>query len=184
MIDVKLESDRLLIRPFQLGDEEEIFAFSSDEEVTRYTGDVLRTTLADAKKIITDVWYPDYKNYGYGRYAVIYKPDNKLIGFNGFKYHPGEDFTDFGYRFLTEYWGKGIATESSKMIMEFGYKNLPINEVLAFVMQENPASSKVLKKIGFKYLKLAGYPGEGEEKLYEWYSITKDNYINSMSPRA
>jgi len=184
MIDVKLESDRLLIRPFQLGDEEDVFAFSSDEEVTRYTGDKIRTTLADAKKIITDVWYPDYKKYGYGRYAIIYKPDNKIIGFNGFKYHPDEDFTDFGYRFLSDYWGKGIATESSKMIMEFGFKNLPIDEVLGFVMQENPASSNVLKKIGFKYLKLAGYPGESEKKLYEWYSITKDSYTNSISPRV
>ncbi len=182
MKNVILESDRLLIRPFQLGDEEEVFAFSSDEEVTRYTGDVLRTTLADAKKIITDVWYPDYKKYGYGRFAVIYKPDNKIIGFNGFKYHPDEDFTDFGYRFLSDYWSKGIATESSEMLLEYGFKNLPIDYVLAFVMVENPASSNVLKKIGFKFEKLAGYPGEGEEKKYEWYSITKDNYTKLMSP--
>jgi len=178
MIDVKLESDRLLIRPFQLGDEQEVHAFSSDEKVNKYTGDVLRNTLAEAKKIITDVWYPDYKNFGYGRFAVIYKPDNKLIGFNGFKYHSDEKFTDFGYRFLSDYWGKGIATESSEMILKYGYKNLPIDEVLAFVMEENPASSNVLKKIGFKYLKLAGYPGEGEEKKYEWYSINKKEYKN------
>lgn len=176
MKNIILESDRLLIRPFQLGDEQEVYEFSSDEEVTRYTGDVLRTTLEDAKKIITDVWLPDYKKYGYGRFAVIYKPDNKIIGFNGFKFHPEGEFTDFGYRFLSKYWGKGIATESSKMLLEHGYNNLTINEVLGFVMEENPASSAVLKKIGFQYLKFAGYPGEGEEKKYEWYSITKKQY--------
>ncbi len=176
MKNIILESDRLLIRPFQLGDEQEVFEFSSDELVTKYTGDVLRTSLSEAKKIITDVWYQDYKKYGYGRFAVIYKPDNKLIGFNGFKYHSDEDFTDFGYRFLSDYWGKGIATESSKMLLEYGFKNLPIDHVLAFVMTENPASSKVLRKIGFKFLKLAGYPGEVKEKKYEWYSISKKEY--------
>lgn len=178
MKEVLLESDRLLIRPFRLGDEQEVFEFSSNEEVTRYTGDVLRTSLSEAKKIITDVWYPDYKNYGYGRFAVIYKPDNKLIGFNGFKYHPDENFTDFGYRFLSKYWGMGIATESSKMLLEFGFNNLPIDEVLAFVMQENPASSNVLKKIGFLFKKIAGYPGEGEDKKLKWYSINKQEYRN------
>lgn len=171
-----LESDRLLIRPFQLGDEEDVFEFSSDEKVNRYTGDVLRTTLEDAKKIITDVWLPDYKKYGYGRFAVIFKPDNKLIGFNGFKFHPDGAFTDFGYRFLSNYWGKGIATESSKMLLEYGYNNYDIDEVLGFVMKENPASSAVLKKIGFQFKKFAGYPGEGEEKKYEWYFITKNIY--------
>lgn len=176
MVDVRLESDRLLIRPFQLGDEQEVFEFTSDEVVTRYTGDVLRTSLSEAKIIITDVWLPDYKNYGYGRFAVIYKPNNKIIGFNGFKYHPEQDFTDLGYRFLSNYWGLGIATESSKMLLKFGYKNLPIDNVLAFVMEENPASSNVLKKIGFQFKKLAGYPGEGGEKKYEWYAITKDEY--------
>lgn len=176
MLDATLESERLLIRPFKLGDEEDVFAFSSDEEVNRYTGDIMRTSLNDAKKIITDVWLPDYKNYGYGRFAVIYKPENKIIGFNGFKYHPDLDFTDFGYRFLSQYWGKGIATESSKMLLEYGFNNLPIDEVLGFVMEENKASSVVLKKIGFQYLKYAGYPGEGEEKKYEWYSITKKEY--------
>ncbi len=171
-----LESDRLLIRPFKLGDEQEVFEFSSDETVNKYTGDSLRTTLEEAKKIITNVWLPDYANYGYGRLAVIYKPDNKIIGFNGFKYHPDFKFTDFGYRFLSSHWGKGIATESSKMILKHGYQNLPIDEVLGFVMKENPASSNVLKKIGFKYKKFVGYPGEGEEKKYEWYYLTRKMY--------
>ncbi len=159
MKHLQLESDRLLIRPFRLGDEQEVYDFSSDEVVNRYTGDVLRTSLEEAKKTITDVWLPDYATYGYGRFAVIYKPDTKIIGFNGFKYHPNSNFTDFGYRFLSAYWGRGIATESSKMILEYGYKNLMIDEVLGFVMKENPASSKVLLKIGFQYLKFAGYPG-------------------------
>ena len=139
MKNLQLESDRLLIRPFRLGDEQEVYDFSSDKVVNRYTGDVLRTSLEEAKKIITDVWLPDYANYGYGRFAIIYKPDTKIIGFNGFKYHPNGNFTDFGYRFLSSYWGKGIATESSKMILQYGYKNLPVDEVLGFVMKENPA---------------------------------------------
>ncbi len=171
-----LESNRLLIRPFQLGDEQAVFEFSSDELVNKYTGDFLRTTLEESKKIITDVWLPDYANYGYGRFAVLYKPDNKIIGFNGFKYHPEHSFIDLGYRFLSSYWGRGIATESSQMILQYGYEHLPIDNVLGFVMKENKASSAVLKKIGFQFKKIAGYPGEGEEKKYEWYYLTRKMY--------
>ena len=62
------------------------------------------------EEIISEVFFEDYKKYGYGRLAVLYKPENKLIGFTGIKYLTemgGE--SDLGYRFLPDYWGQGIA---------------------------------------------------------------------------
>lgn len=180
MIDLYLESERLIIRPFQIGDEKAMFELNSNPIVQKYTGDVLIKTLEQASDMLTNVVFKDYKNHGYGRLAVIYKPDNKLIGFTGIKYLPeagGE--SDLGYRFLPEYWGKGIATESSKMSLELGFKKLNLNRIIGFTEIENGASTHILEKIGFKIIKIDFYPGEENDPLKElvnWFELTKEDY--------
>ncbi len=176
MENVILETERLLLRPFTMADAEGVFEFASNPEVQKFTGDVLSRTLSEVEQIISNVWLSDYKKYGYGRFAVIHKADNKIIGFNGIKYLSDIDQTDLGYRFLPEYWGKGIATESSKAIINYAFKNHKIDEMIGFVMLENPASSAVLKKLGFSFSKLAPYPGEEEDGNLEWYTLTRKTY--------
>ena len=180
MIDVKLESERLLIRPFQLGDEVAMYELNSNPIVQKYTGDTLVKSVEQAKDILTNVVLKDYKDHGYGRLAVIYKPNNKLIGFTGIKYLPEADGqSDLGYRFLPEYWGKGIATESSKMSLKFGFEKLNLKKIIGFTEIENSASTHVLEKIGFKITKVAFYPGEeneaGKEQV-QWLELTKEDY--------
>ena len=171
-----LETERLTIRPFQLGDEAGVLEFSSNPEVVAYTGDILRNSLEEAQGIIENIWFKDYETYGYGRFAVIYKPDDKLIGFCGFKFIPEVGMTDLGYRFLPEYWGKGIATESSIKMLEFGFSVLKLSMVFGTVYIENPASSSVLKKLGFTLKELKPYPGEENQGDLEWYYLTKKEY--------
>ena len=177
MKDLIITTERLIIRPFRLGDEEGVLRFSSDPEVQKHTGDVLRTTFEEVNKIITDVWLKDYATYGYGRFAVIDKVTNEIIGFSGLKFLPEAGLPDLGYRFVPSYWGKGIATESSRAILDYAYKNFDLPEILGFVETANPASSSVLKKLGFQFTKLAPYPGE--EEAIEWYSLTQENYERS-----
>lgn len=177
MIDVHLESDRLLIRPYQLGDEQSIYEMNSDPEVQKYTGDKLLHTLEEAKDILVNVIFKDYETHGYGRLAVIYKPDNKLIGFTGFKNLPelnGE--TDLGYRFIPEYWGKGIATESAIMSLKYGFEDLGLKTIYAFAEPDNIASVKIIQKLGFSLLKVAPYPEEEDKEDVEWYTLTKEDY--------
>ena len=107
-MSIIIETERLILREFVESDFEAVFGFNSNPEVQRYTGDVILETKDQANKIIKDVWFEDYKKYGYGRWAVIYKEDGKLIGFAGLKYLPELDETDIGYRILPEYWGKGL----------------------------------------------------------------------------
>ncbi len=150
MTVVHLESDRLLIRSFQLGDEVAMFELNSNPVVLKYTGDEIINSVEEAKNIMINKVFKDYKIHGYGRLAVIYKPDNKLIGFTGFKYLPEIDLPDLGYRFIPEYWGKGIATESSQMVLHYGFNELELKTILGFTEVKNIASSSVLKKNGFQ----------------------------------
>lgn len=166
-----IETERLILRKFTPDDYKGVFEFGSNPEVQRYTGNPNLETLNEAKDLISNVWLKDYATYGYGRLAAIYKPDNKIIGFAGIKYLPEFDAVDLGYRFLPEYWGKGIATEVSEAIIEYVFSYMNINRLIAMVMPENPASSRVLEKVGFTHFKTAPYE-EGEPDCL-WFELEK-----------
>ena len=169
---IKIETERVILREFRMKDAPAIFDFGSNAEVHRYTGDAMLKSVDEAENIISEVFFDDYKKYGYGRWAVYYKPDNKVIGFAGLKYLPELNETDIGFRILPEYWGNGIMSEASREILKFGFENLKLNRIIGVVMPQNIASFKVLEKIGLKFYKSDFY--ESTEK-YNWYKIEKDS---------
>lgn len=174
-----IETDRLILRPFQLEDFKAVYEFGSNEEVNKYTGDVLIESLDVAKELIEKVWLYDYQTYGYGRLATIYKPDNKLIGFAGLKYLASMEETDIGFRFLPEYWGKGIATESSKAILKHGFNLLKLKRIIGIAMPENIASNKVLERVGLELYKVDEY--EGDAGVYNWYKLEREKYLKALT---
>lgn len=172
MSKVIIETDRLILRQFRSGDEEAILAFNGDQEVQRYTGDVLIQTLEEARALIQDVWLADYDTYGYGRWAVIHKADAKLIGFAGLKFLPELEETDIGFRFLPAYWGKGLATEAAAPIMQHGFDHFGLKKIIGIAMPENKGSCRVLEKLGMQLFKKESYFGEG--KMFYWYVLEKE----------
>lgn len=167
----KIETDRIILREFTIADYKDVYEFGSNLEVQKYTGDKIIESLNEAKELIKNVWYEDYKQYGYGRWAVIYKPENKIIGFAGLKYLPEFNETDIGFRFLPEYWGKGLATEVSKEIIKYGFEKLNLDKIIGIAIADNIGSCKVLEKIGLSFYKIDEYDGDGKE--YNWYKIDK-----------
>ncbi len=167
----KIETERVLLREFTLQDYKAVYEFNSNTALHQYTGDEIIGSLDRAKEIIEQIWLKDYEKYGYGRWAVIYKPNRKIIGFAGLKFLPEINETDIGYRFLPEYWGKGIASEIAPKILDFGFKKLNLTKIIGIAMPENIGSWKVLEKIGMTLQKTDEYDGDG--KMYRWYSISK-----------
>ena len=144
-----VETERLLIREFVEDDAEAFFAFNGDPEVMRYTGEPLTESVDQARRMIRD--YSDYRERGYGRWAVVYKPDGRVVGFNGLKYLDDLDEVDLGYRFRTDYWGRGIATESSRAVVRYGFETLALDHIVGLVLPENTRSIRVLEKLGMTY---------------------------------
>jgi len=174
-----IETKRTLLRKFTETDCQAVFDFGSDKEVQKYTGDILLKSYEQAMGIIKNILYADYKKYGYGRWAVVHKRDNKVIGFAGLKYLPEFGKTDIGYRFLPQYWGQGIATEVSVPIIKYGFEKLGLKEIIGITDPLNKASSKVLNKIGLKYYKSAIYDTSTTKK-YQWFKISKKEFLSSL----
>ncbi len=148
-----IETERLLIRPFSMDDIKPAYVMNLDAEVSKYTGDGGIVSKKEIERRIQEDVIGDYKKYGFGRLAVELKGRNKFIGFTGLKYLEYMDEVDLGYRFMKEYWGKGIATESARACVNLGFETLGLSKMIAMVLPENRGSIRVLEKLNFEYEK-------------------------------
>ena len=148
-----IETERLLIRPFKMEDIEPSYIMNLDAEVSRYTGDGGVVSKKEIERRIIEHVFGDYQKHGFGRLAVELKGENKFIGFTGLKYLEDMNEVDLGYRFMKEYWGKGIATESAQACVNLGFNTLGLKRMIAMVLPENKGSIRVLEKLNFEYEK-------------------------------
>ena len=149
-----IETERLILRPFSLDDAEAWLPLISLSEIIRYTGDTPAGSVDEARELLRTRPLKDYEQYGFGRLAVIEKASGRLVGFCGFKYVVELGEVDIGYRFLPDCWGKGYATESAGALMQDGRRALNIRRVVGTVHPDNPASGRVLEKLGLRFERL------------------------------
>ena len=68
----------------------------------------------------------NYRDKGFGLFAVEDKVDHIVIGYCGFYFQliEGVEEIEIGYRLHPKYWNRGIATETSKAVQEYGFNQL------------------------------------------------------------
>ena len=152
MKNLIIETPRLRLRELEPKDAEAFFMLNSDPEVLQYTGDLPFNGVEEAEEFIRN--YPDYRRNGFGRWAVVHRSTNEFLGWCGLKLNE-ENLIDIGFRFFKKEWGKGYATEAAKATLEYGFKQLKLEEIIGRAALANKASIRVLEKLGMTYWKMA-----------------------------
>lgn len=124
------------------------YALNSHPEVMRYTGEPPLQSVEEAREMIAA--YPDFNTHGFGRWGCVLKETGAMIGFCGLKYLDELGEVDVGFRFLPEYWGRGVATEACRACVELGFETMGLERTIALVLPENVASIRVLEKTGMR----------------------------------
>ncbi len=161
-----IQTERLLLREITQGDKEDLLSLHSDPEVQKYTGDAVIASIEEMENAIEER-IDHYIQFGFGRWATFLKEGMQFIGWAGLLYLPEFDEIDLGYRFLPQFWGKGLATEASRAILTYGIETLKLNRIIAIAMKENIASIRVMEKAGMVFYKFAPYEPGGEDLI--WY---------------
>lgn len=164
-----LETERLYLREFDVSDAKYFFDLNEDFDVIKYTGDKSFVSFQEAEKFIK--LYNHYKEYQFGRWAVIRKSDSQFLGWCGLKFSPKKNEVDIGFRFFKKYWNQGFATESAKACLKFGFEKFNFKRIVGRVMFDNKSSIKVLEKIGLVFEKEFDFDGN----LGLIYSIKNNN---------
>lgn len=86
---------------------------------------------------------------GSGFTFAIRGKDEKVIGAIGL-HDRGEGKAELGYWMAKTYWNQGFVTEAAKAVLDFGFKELTFNKIFATHFLHNPASGKIMEKIGMK----------------------------------
>lgn len=171
---IRLETERLYMRPI-IADEdaEDMYLLNLDPDVIKYTGDPAFKSIEDSHTFYSN--YHDYKNHKTGRFSTFLKEGDVFIGWCGLK-HIENNRVDLGYRFMKKYWGKGYATESSIASLDYGFKTLDLSKIIAIAFKTNPASYRVMEKLGMKYIKDFEYEGVPAVE----YAMLKEEWLGEI----
>ena len=137
-----LQSERLELREWNPSDASWLCALNSNPEVIKFTGDTGFSSQEEALQLIQS--YPNYQRDGFGRWMVIHKKDDRPIGWCGLKNNPWG--IDLGFRFFSEYWGSGIATEAARAVLKWA-KTAGLTRIIGRTLSDNKASIRVLEKV-------------------------------------
>lgn len=152
-----LETDRLILRPFNTADAQDVFCcWESDADVAKYMFWSSHNDIEKTKEWISFELEQISKNDWY-RFAIVLKETNELIGTGLIYYEDEVSCWEIGYNLGKKYWGKGYTTEAMKEIIRFAAQELHITEIVGRFAKENPNSGNVMQKLGFKYEKDIDY---------------------------
>ncbi|GJM42631.1 MAG: N-acetyltransferase [Ardenticatenaceae bacterium] len=148
----QLETERLILREYRLdeADQAALFRIFSDGRVTRYYNLKTFTEPEEAKRLLVKRYDRFWQGRGV-RWAIVPKGHDALVGSCGFN---ALDFrsnvAELGYELARPYWQRGLMTEAVSAIINYGFTNLPMARIEAWVMPQNKASANLLIKLGFQ----------------------------------
>jgi len=154
-------TERLVLRDFEETDWEAVHAYASDPEVVRYMNwgpNTEEETKNFIQRAIAHQKEQPRRNY---TLAMVLKADGRLVGGCGIEVsNPDNREGWIGYCLNRNFWGQGYATETAKVLLEFGFNHLNLHRVFATCEPANIASAQVLEKIGMQR--------EGRLREHKW----------------
>ncbi|MDR6552608.1 GNAT family protein [Paenibacillus qinlingensis] len=144
-----LIGDRVHLREFNFNDWIDVHKYASQEIVCRFqpwgpnneeqTQVFVRQILEDAKKTPRNRFV----------FAIIEQSTGKMIGAGEINIRSRTNLSgEIAYIIHPDYWGKGIATEVAKLLVNCGFKEFHLHRIYATCDPRNIGSAKVLSKVG------------------------------------
>src|SRR5262249_20907867 len=141
-----LETERLILRPPRIEDAQPVFdSWAQDPLVTRYLTWRPHADVSETEEYISRFTGTDAGNYHY-LWVMTAKNDCPVIGM--IHINLDLDQADFGYVVARREWGKGLATEALRRVIEFGLSFPHVKRVWGVCDIDNPASARVMEKAG------------------------------------
>ena len=145
------ETKRLVLRPWELSDAEDLYRYASDPQVGPIAGWPVHTSVENSREIIRGVISQE------GTYAVVLKETGRPIGSVGLmigdKSNIGLSDTEceIGYWIGVPFWGRGLIPEAALCLMKYAFESLKMDKIWCGYFDGNDKSKRVGEKCGFRY---------------------------------
>lgn len=146
----RLETERLVLRAFELSDAPRVQQLAGDKEIAATTS-LIPHPYPDGEAV---KWISTHAaSFAAGasaRFAITRREDNLLIGAIGLEIHPKHNRAEVGYWIGMDYWGQGYATEALRPVLAYGFSR-GLHRIWAEHFAHNPASGRVMQKVGMRH---------------------------------
>lgn len=172
--DIRIETGRLILRPWRQSDLEDLYAYASVDGVGEMAGWVHHSNREDTQAVL-DSFIAHKKTF-----ALELKETGGVIGSLGIEEYDAREFDEpdlygreLGYVLGKEYWGRGLMTEAVKAVIHFCFDTLHYDFLMCGHFVRNDRSRRVIEKSGFRYVAdgvyKTRYGTEEPERLYVLY---------------
>lgn len=183
-LDKTINTARLILRQWQDKDIAPLTAINQDPKFFEFIASPLKNS-EEAKDFINraNIYF---KEHGFGWWAVEIKKSQELVGFVGLRKIDYDlsfcPTIEIGWRLGSKYWGYGYATEAAKKVLEIGYTNFNLPEIVSFTIPYNIKSIKVMERLGM-HRDLHGdfyhtaLPKDHPMALHILYRLSRQEYL-------
>ncbi len=140
----RLRTARLLLRPFESIDVDDVWAYASDPEVARYRPLPEPYTRNHAAEFVDRQMRTDWSTNS--EFAVVY--GRRVIGGISLHLNPEHETAELGYMLGKRWWGRGLATEAARAVVDWGFQRFKLHKVYARAHVDNKPSWRVMEKLG------------------------------------
>ena len=172
-----LETQRLILRQFHIQDAKRVQKLAGEPEMAAST--FLPHPYKDG---IAERWIlslvDDYKKDRIVNFAIDLKETGVLIGSIGLVLDMQHNRGDLGYWVGMPFWGSGYCTEAGRAVLKYGFEGLGLNRIAAPHFSSNPASGRVLQKLGMRHegTRRQHYLRFGKYEDAEVYGLLKEGF--------
>lgn len=180
-----LRTDRLTLRPWELGDAPALYKYASDERVGTAAGWPPHESVEESAEIIRTVFSNE------GVFALTLKDSDEAIGCAGFQvgeasnFPLGEAEAEIGYWIGVPFWGRGLVPEAVRELARHGFEELGYKTLWCGYFDGNNQSKRAQEKCGFKFVRTDYVTDEvsGEKRLVNVSRLTRDEWAAAREPR-
>jgi [ribosomal protein S5]-alanine N-acetyltransferase len=176
-----LQTRRLFLRPFELPDGGDVRRLAGDRAIADTTLQIPHPYEVG----MAEEWILTHPfRFEAGEqvvFAVVLRESGQLIGAMGLVIEGKFRRAELGYWIGRPYWGNGYCTEAGKAILEYGFQALNLNRIHAYHFKRNPASGRVMQKLGMKH------EGTSPQHIMKWgvfedvelYGIIRSDWLKN-----
>lgn len=146
---MRLETERVYLRPWQEGDAACLYAYASDPKVGPAAGWPLHTSVENSLEIIQTVFSQPHT------YAIVLKETKEPIGSIGImqgtasRLCTSDREAELGYWLGVPYWGRGLVPEITRKVIAYCFEELHMETLWCGYFDGNEKSHRVQMKCGF-----------------------------------
>ncbi len=143
-----IETERLVLRPFQISDAPRVKELAGAYEIYKTTLNIPHPY----EDGMAERWISTHAAKFYGGdgvdLAITLKADGLLIGAVGLGASPRHNRAELGYWNGVPYWSNGYCTEAAIAMIRYGFRAMNYHKITCTHMECNPASGRVMQKAG------------------------------------